>query len=164
MASFNKVILIGNLTADVELKHTASGVPVCSFTIAVNRPFVKAGEQKCDFFTIQTWRHQAEFVTKFFTKGKPILVCGHLQTRNWTDKEGHKRTSMEIVADELQFVGHNEATEDKPKPAQPNMPSDYANAPSVIPGVNAKGGKQMQFSTPVSQQFEEMPNDEGLPF
>ena len=162
--AFNKVILIGNLTADPELKQTTNGVSVCSFNIAVNRSFVKENDQKCDFFTIQTWRHQAEFVTKFFTKGKPILVCGQLQTRNWTDKEGHKRTSMEIVADELQFVGHNEATEDKPKPAQPYMPSAYANAPSVIPGVNAKGGKQMQFNAPVSQQFEEIPTDEGLPF
>ena len=153
--AFNKVILIGNLTADPELKQTQSGISVCSFNIAVNRRFAKEGEQNCDFFTIQTWRHQAEFVSKYFTKGRPILVCGQLQTRSWTDKEGNKRTATEVVADELSFVGYNEANEDKPKPAQPHVPSAY---------TSPQPAQQMHFSTPVNQQWEEIPNDESLPF
>ena len=101
MASFNKVILIGNMTADPELRQTPSGVSTCSFNIAVNRRFSKEGEQACDFITIVTWRQQAEFVTRYFKKGKPILVCGSLQTRTWTDKDGNKRYATEVVADEV---------------------------------------------------------------
>ena len=137
--AFNKVILIGNLTADPELKQTQGGISVCSFTIAVNRRFTKEGEQSCDFINVQAWRHQAEFVSKYFNKGKPILVCGQLQTRNWTDKEGNKRYATEVVAEELSFVGYSEANEDKPKQF---MPSAYTNP----------------------QQFEEIPTDGDLPF
>lgn len=138
--AFNKVVLIGNLTADPELKATQSGISVCSFSIAVNRPKSKDGDQKCDFINIQAWRQTAEFVCKFFKKGKPILVCGQLQTRSWTDNQGNKRIATEVVADEVSFVGNNESTEPKP---QPYMPSAY------------------QTSQP---QFEEVTNDEGLPF
>ena len=104
MASFNKVILIGNMTADPELKQSTSGISVCSFSIAVNRKFAKEGEQSCDFITIQTWRQTAEFVTRYFKKGKPILVCGQLQVRTWTDNQGNKRYATEVVADEVSFV------------------------------------------------------------
>ena len=85
MASFNKVILVGNLTADPELKKTPSGVSVTSFSIAVNRRFTKQGEQpQTDFINIVAWRQTAEFVARYFNKGRPILVCGQLQTRSWT--------------------------------------------------------------------------------
>lgn len=141
MASFNKVILIGNMTADPELKQSTSGVSVCTFNIAVNRKMAKNGE--CDFITVQAWRQTAEFVSRYFTKGKPILVCGQLQTRNWTDKQGNKRVSTEVVADEVSFVGNNEtATEAKPTPS--------AYTPSAY--------------TPTQTQFEEVPNDGDLPF
>ena len=143
MASFNKVILIGNLTAEPELKQTASGVSVCSFSIAINRRFAKEGEQTCDFITIQTWRQTAEFVSKYFKKGKSILVCGHLQQRTWTDNQGNKRYATEVVADEVSFVGNNEhATEAK------SEPSTYV--PTAYGGNNA--------------QFEEVPDDGTLPF
>jgi single-strand DNA-binding protein len=139
--AFNKVILIGNLTADPELKQTTSGLSVCSFNIAVNRPKSKDGEQACDFISIQAWRQTAEFVCKFFKKGKPILVCGRLQTRSYTDNQGNKRTATEVVADEVTFVGNNESsTESKP---QPYVPSAY------------------QTSQP---QFEEVTDDGDLPF
>ena len=84
MASFNKVILIGNMTADPELKQTTSGTSVCSFSIAVNRRFAKAdqGQQNVDFINIVTWRQSAEFVCRYFKKGNPILVCGQLQARS----------------------------------------------------------------------------------
>ena len=143
MSSFNKVILIGNMTADAELKQTTGGVSVCSFTIAVNRRFTKDGEQSCDFITVQAWRQSAEFVARFFTKGKPILVCGQLQVRSWTDKDGNKRYATEVVADEVSFVGN--AEHEKPTVSQPPMPNAYAPKPQQT-------------------QFEEIPNDEGLPF
>lgn len=144
MASFNKVILIGNLTANPELKQTQSGISVCSFSLAVNRPKSKDGEQVCDFFTVQCWRQQAEFVCKFFTKGSPILVCGKLQTRSWTDNQGNKRTAVEVVADEVTFVANKE----QPAQAQPTSPIDYTLAPYGS----------------IGQGYEEIPSDESLPF
>lgn len=105
MASFNKVILVGNLVADPELKTTPSGVSVTSFRIAVGRRFAKEGDPvQADFIDIVCWRSTAEFVTKYFTKGRPILVCGALQSRTWTDQNGQKRYSVEVVADEVTFV------------------------------------------------------------
>ena len=142
MASFNKVILIGNMTADPELKATASGISVCSFSIAVNRKYNKDGNNECDFIEIQTWRAQAEFVSKYFKKGKPILICGQLQTRTWTDNQGQKRYATEVVADEVTFVNSNNSTEAKASP-QPYVPSAY---------------------TSNNQNFEEIPNDGSLPF
>jgi single-strand DNA-binding protein len=130
MASFNKVILIGNMTADPELKQTSSGISVCSFSIAVNRKFSKDSDQTCDFITVQTWRQTAEFVSKYFKKGKPILVCGQLQTRTWTDNQGNKRYATEVVADEVSFVGNNETTADAKPQASAYMPSAYQSAPS----------------------------------
>ena len=142
MASFNKVILIGNMTSDPELKQSTSGVSVCSFSIAVNRKYSKDGNNECDFINIVAWRQQAEFVTRYFKKGKPILVCGQLQTRTWTDNQGNKRYATEVIADEVSFVGSSEnSTEAKSQP-QPYMPSAYTSQP----------------------QFEEVPNDDQLPF
>lgn len=139
MASFNKVILIGNMTSDPELKQSTSGVSVCSFNIAVNRKMAKNNE--CDFITIVAWRQTAEFVTRYFKKGNPILVCGSLQTRTWTDNQGQKRYATEVVADEVSFVGNSSSnTEAKP---QPHVPSAY---------------------TTNNQNFEEIPNDGDLPF
>ena len=144
MASFNKVILIGNMTSDPETKQTTSGVAVCSFTIAVNRKFTKNNnEQSVDFINVVAWRNQAEFVGRYFKKGKPILVCGQLQTRSWTDKDGNKRTATEVVADEISFVGNNESSDPKPQP------STYT--PSAYGGNNAP-------------QFEEVTTDGDLPF
>ena len=102
MASFNKVILIGNMTADPELKQTTGGISVCSFTIAVNRRFAKAdqGQQNVDFINIVTWRQQAEFVSRYFKKGSSIVICGSIQTRSWTDDKGQKRYATEVVAEE----------------------------------------------------------------
>ena len=98
MASFNRIILMGHLVADPELRQTQSGIAVTSFRIGVARRLSRSGEQpQSDFFDIVAWRQTAEFVTRFFTKGKPILVCGSLQTRSWTDANGAKRISYEIV-------------------------------------------------------------------
>lgn len=103
---FNKAILIGRLTADPELKTIPSGASVCTFRIACDRRFSgKDGERKADFITIVAWRQTAEFVSKFFTKGKLIGVEGSIQTRSYTDKDGNNRTAFEVVADNCFFVG-----------------------------------------------------------
>ena len=102
----NKVILMGRLTRDPELKYTTTNIPVCSFSIAVDRRFAKAGEQgKTDFINIVTWRATAEFVSKYFTKGRMINVVGSLQTRTWDDANGVRRYVTEVIADEINFCG-----------------------------------------------------------
>ena len=118
MASLNKVLLIGNLTADVELKQTTAGKSVCSFSIAVNRSFVKdENAQDVDFINVVAWGKQAEFVAAYFSKGDPIFVSGRLQVRTWVDTEQVKRYSTEVVADEVSFV--------RPKPQ--NAPDGSGN-------------------------------------
>ena len=123
MASLNKVILIGNLTADPEVKQTQSGLSVVSFTIAVNRRVGKDAEQKTDFINIVAWRKTAEFVGQYFKKGKPILVCGAIQTRSYTDNNGSKRYATEVVADEVGFVESKAASE---APSGTYEPEAYA--------------------------------------
>ena len=101
----NKAILVGRLTADPELRTTPNGVPVTTFRIAIDRPFSsKSGERQADFITIVAWRSSAEFVCKYFQKGSAIGVDGSIQTRDYTDKEGNKRFSFEVVADRVTFV------------------------------------------------------------
>ena len=109
---YNRAVLIGRLTADPELKTTQSGVSVCSFRIAVDRAYKKDGERGADFITIVAWRQAAEFVCRYFTKGKPIGIEGSIQTRDYTDKEGNKRNAVEVVADRAFFV---ESKGDSPK-------------------------------------------------
>lgn len=100
----NKAILMGRLTADPELKTTPNGISVCSFTIAVDRGYVKSGAQRqTDFIDIVTWRQTAEFVSKYFAKGRLIAVEGTIQTRSYTDNAGNKRKVFEIVADSVHF-------------------------------------------------------------
>ena len=105
MASLNKVILIGNLTADPELKQTPNGVSATSFSIGVSRKYTKQGEQpQTDFINIVAWRGTADFITKYFRKGNSICICGSIQTRNYTAQDGSKRYITEIVAEEANFV------------------------------------------------------------
>lgn len=104
MASLNKVILIGRLTADPELKQTGNGVAVTSFTLAVDRKYNKDTEKKADFITIVAWRQSAEFICKYFRKGSAIIVLGELQTRSWDDSNGKKRFTTEVVASEVSFA------------------------------------------------------------
>lgn len=101
--SFNKVILMGRLTSDPELKQTQNGVTVTSFNIAVDRRFKQGEERQTDFPTIVAWRQTAEFVTRYFKKGSAILICGELQTRSWEDQQGNKRYATEVVANEVSF-------------------------------------------------------------
>lgn len=169
MPSLNKVILIGNLVADPELKQTQTGISVCSFRIGVQRRFKNQdGTSTSDFFDIVAWRQTAEFVCKYFRKGKPICVCGSLQTRTWVDQQGNKRWSTEIVADEVTFTeskGDNSTYGGQPStyaapnsygqtPSQPSQPeAAYAPAPSYSSDTSAAPAK-----------FEELASDDDLPF
>ena len=109
MASINKVIIMGNLTADPEFKTTPSGVSVTTFSVAVGRKFAKSDDEvKADFFNVVAWRGLAEFVSKYFTKGKSIVVIGSLQNRSYTTQNGEKRYITEIIADECTFAGSSQ--------------------------------------------------------
>ncbi len=100
----NKIILMGRLTRDPELRRTGSGTAVTSFSLAVDRDFKsQSGEKETDFIDIVAWRTTAEFVSKYFTKGRMAIVEGRLQIRDWTDKDGGKRRSAEVVADNVYF-------------------------------------------------------------
>ncbi len=101
----NKIFLMGRLTRDPELRHTQSGTPVASFTLAVDHDFKDktTGERATDFIDIVAWRQTGEFVSRYFSKGRMAVVEGRLQMRDWTDKEGNKRRSAEVVADQVYF-------------------------------------------------------------
>ena len=101
----NKVILVGRLTKDPELRTTTSGVSVCSFTVACDRRFVKQGEErKADFINCIAWRQSGESIAKFFTKGNRIALEGSIQTRTWQDAEGKNRYATEVVVDQWEFA------------------------------------------------------------
>ena len=144
MASFNKVILIGHLTKDPELKTTTNGTTVTQFSIGVNRRFDK---DTTDFINVVAWRQTAEFVCKHFTKGKPILVCGSLQTRTYEDNSGNKKYITEVVADEAAFV------ESKSE----NTSADSAKA---FGGTNGAPS----FNNASTAKFEPVTDDDNLPF
>ena len=100
----NHIVLMGRLTRDPELRQTGSGISVASFTIAVDRDYTAQGaEKETDFVDIVAWRGTADFVSKYFAKGRMAVVSGRLQIRNWQDKEGNKRRSAEVVADNIYF-------------------------------------------------------------
>ena len=103
--ALNKIIIMGRMTADPELKTTQTGTPVVSFTLAVDRNFKdkQTGERAVDFIPCNAWRQTAEFVCRYFNKGRMAVVEGSLQMRKWTDKDGNKRTSAEVVAENVYF-------------------------------------------------------------
>ena len=154
MASFNKVILIGNMTADPELKQTTAGLSVCTFTIAVNRRYNKGeqGQQNVDFINIVTWRQNAEFASRYFKKGNSVLVCGQLQTRTWTDNQGQKRYATDVVADEVSFAGNSNGSNNAPGVGGGN--NTYTPDAYATPSFNSASGAS----------FEEIPGDDSLPF
>ncbi len=103
MVSFNRVVLAGNLTRDPELRFTNDGIPVCSFGLAVNR--VRSRSEEVDFFNISAWRELGETVANYKKKGDPILLEGRLQYRTWEAQDGSKRSAVDVVADNVQFLG-----------------------------------------------------------
>jgi len=114
----NKVNLIGRLTHDPELRQTQSGTSVCSFGLAVNRNYTNAqGERETDFINITVWRNTAENCVRYLTKGSKVAGCGSLQSRNYEDKDGKKRTVLEVIGDDVEFLSGRKETQDSSAPA-----------------------------------------------
>lgn len=132
----NHIALMGRLTRDPELRHTQSGTAVAGFTLAVERDFKSdGGDRETDFIDCVAWRSTAEFVSKYFSKGRMAVVEGRLQIRPWTDRDGSKRRTAEVVADHAYFA---DSKRDEAAP---------------------------QYAPPQASQFEELPDDDGdLPF
>ena len=150
----NRIILMGRLTRDPELRRTGSGTAVTSFSLAVDRDFKsQSGEKETDFIDIVAWRNTAEFVSKYFTKGRMAVVEGRLQIRDWTDKDGGKRRSAEVVADNVYFGDSKRDGGDNS-----GYSSGYSPAPasrSAAPSSFSAGGSD----------FAEIGEDDGeLPF
>lgn len=108
----NNVTIMGRMTADPELRKTGGGTSVTTFTLACERDFKSDGEKQTDFFEVVAWKHTAEFVSKYFGKGRMAVVSGRLQTRSWTDKDGNKRKAVEVVADNVYFADSKTAAQD----------------------------------------------------
>lgn len=128
--SINCAVIMGRIVAQPELRTTTSGTSVTSFTVAVDRNYVKPGqERQTDFISVVAWRQTAEFVTKHFHKGDMIGVEGSIQTRNYEDKQGNKRTAVEILAETVSFCGgkkqDNKPPEEPPAP-EPDVDNDYS--------------------------------------
>ena len=137
----NSVCLMGRLTADPELKSTQSGVSVCNFRIAVDRTYTPKGQEKqTDFINIVTWRGTAEFVSRYFRKGQLVAVQGSIQTSQYTDRDGNKRTTFDVVADNVFFA------EKKAESGETKQGAGYDHSPDI------------------QGDFEEIIGDESLPF
>ncbi len=147
----NVICLLGRLTADPELRHTQNQVPVTSFSVAVDRRFTPQGqERQADFINCVAWRQTAEFVTKYFRKGQRIALQGSLQARQYTDKEGNRRTAYEVVVDNAYFAESKSASTGG-APRYDSQVPQYQEAPPA-------------FSTAASSDFEEIVGDDELPF
>ena len=149
----NKIVIMGRLVRDPELRHTQSGTAVASFTLAVDRDYSgrDGGEKETDFIDCVAWRHTGEFVSKYFAKGRMAVVFGRLQIRPWTDKEGNKRTSAEVVVENVYFG------DSKPSgTAAVQRPVDVYADP--LDSLTAS------YPNAVSAEFTEIPDDGELPF
>ena len=115
----NRIIISGRLTRDPERRESGSGLIVTNFSVAVNRPFAK--EKTVDYMDCVAFRKSAEFIAKWFSKGKPILIEGHLQSRDWEDKNGNKRRSWEVIVDQAEFFSATKSEQDIPQTAPGEM-------------------------------------------
>lgn len=154
----NQAVLMGRLVADPELRYTQSNIPVVSFRLAVDRNYVRQGaERETDFLNIVAWRSTAEFVSKYFRKGQLVAVQGSIQTRNYTDGQGNKRTAFEIVADNVYFA------ESRANSQQGDRgPSNYAPAPRTP--AAAPQPSAGYYASGADSDFEEIEGDSDLPF
>ena len=156
----NHITIMGRLTRDPELRRTGSGVAVASFTLAVDRDFGKneSGERETDFIDCVAWRQTGEFVSKYFAKGRMAVVSGRLQIRSWTDKEGNKRRTAEVVADNVYF-GDSKRDDQGGSSYSGNSYGNYGSAPAAP----AYGG----YSAPIApaSDFAMLSDDDAqLPF
>ena len=146
----NRVVLIGRLANDPELKYTPSGIPVATFTLAVNRPIPNAqGEREADFIPIVAWRQSAEFASNYLTKGRLVAVEGKLQIRSWVAQDGSRRKTAEVVADNLRSL-------DKPKeqvePAAAAAPAPVTEEPAAEGSGEASEDKEDKFEDPFADE------------
>ena len=154
----NKVIIMGRLTADPELRQTPSGISTCRFSVAVDRGYKSkdTGERQTDFIRVTAWRQQAEFVSRYFHKGKSIFVLGALQNRNWTDQNGQKRYDFEVVADEISFV--------ESKSAEEGYAAANRSFASPAEPVQRSAGTAFTPPSVPDSAFEDLASDDDLPF
>jgi single-strand DNA-binding protein len=125
----NRVVLVGRLTKDPELRRTAGDIPVVSFTLAINRPYAKSDQdQQADFINCTAWRRQAEIVHQYLAKGSLVGVEGRIQTRNYEDAQGQRRVYTDVLADSVQFLEPKGSQE---KSASTQSPYDYQDTPST---------------------------------
>ena len=164
----NQIVLMGRLTRDPELRYTQSQTPVATFRIAVDRDYTgrDGGEKQTDFIDIVAWRQSAEFVSKFFTKGSMVIVTGRLQMRDWTDRDGNKRTSAEVVADRVMF-GESKRSRDENGGGYQQAPrgnDSYQGRGND--GYQSRGNSYQSFdSAPSASAFSELNDTDGeLPF
>ena len=157
----NHITIMGRLTREPELRRTGSGIAVASFTVAVDRDFSgrDGGERETDFIDCVAWRQTGEFVSKYFTKGSMIVVSGRLQIRNWTDKEGNKRRSAEVVADNCYFGESKRNSEGNAYGGNTYGGNSYGSAPAP-----AFGGYSAPASNPASDFAMLDDDDAQLPF
>lgn len=153
----NRIIIMGRLTRDPELRSTPNGTSVASFTLAVDRDFKnkQTGEKETDFIDMIAWRSTAEFVARYFTKGRMAVVEGRLQIRLWEDRDGNKRKSAEVIADSVYFGDSKKDTDDR---GHPNYP---AGRYSDVPGGRGTPPSAPVYSVP---DFTEVDDDGDLPF
>lgn len=155
---YNKVIMLGRIATDLEVKTTPSGANVLSFPIAVDRRYqVKGEDKKSDFFNCVAWRNEADFIARYWSKGKPILVEGELQNRSYTDKNGTKRYITEIVVDRACFTGDAKASTDNSAPGAPKETKAETGA-AGYPFTGSMQTEERQSYT--AQDFENAPGDD----
>lgn len=160
----NRVILMGRLVSDPELKTTPSGVSVTTFRIAVDRNYVKSGEErKADFFDIVCWRQTAEFVCRYFGKGSLIAVEGQLQSRTYQAKDGSNRYVVEVVADNVSFTGERRDNSNSGYSNQ-GYNQGYQNQSYGGSQVYQEPAQQTSYQSGSNADFQDMPLDDDLPF
>ena len=153
----NTITIMGRLTTDPILRRTQTGVAAASFTLACERDYApQGGEKETDFINVVCWRSTAEFVDKYFSKGRMAVVSGRLQIRGWTDKEGNKRRSAEVVADNVYF-GESKKSASSTPPLNGSTPSERMDRLMQFPNVKATG-----IDIPYEGEDESDPN--ALPF
>lgn len=160
----NHIVLMGRLTRDPELRYTQSQIPVASFTLAVDRDYGgrDGAERQTDFIDIVAWRSTGEFVSKYFTKGSMAVVSGRLQLRDWTDRDGNKRRSAEVVADNVYF-GESKRSREESGNSRPGGNS-YGNGNSYGGGYENNSYRGFD-SAPSGSAFSELSDTDGeLPF
>ena len=164
----NHITIMGRLTRDPELRRTGSGIAVASFTVAVDRDFAsrESGERETDFIDCVAWRQTGEFVSKYFTKGSMAVVSGRLQIRGWTDKDGNKRRSAEVVADNVYFGDSKRDSEGGSYAGNSYGGNAYGgNSYGAAPSGNYGGGYSAPSAGASASDFAMLDDDDAqLPF